>query len=133
MRIEDTDKERSDASLDEPILDALHWLGLTSDEDIVYQSRRLDHYTEAATRILQAGRGYCCFCTTEDLVTARQDARREKRPWHYDRRCLRLSEKELSDRLTAGDKYSVRLKIPAGETTFDDLVAGTITRRNTEI
>ena len=38
IRIEDTDVERSKQELVEPILSALKWLGIESDEAIIYQS-----------------------------------------------------------------------------------------------
>lgn len=133
VRIEDTDVERSQASLIEPILSALKWLGLSWDEEIVYQSQRTDVYKRFAQQILDSGYGYRCFCTPEELEEARQKARAEKRSLHYDRRCLRLSEVEVKKRLAAGRKFAVRLKIPDGETTFQDMVSGTLTRRNEEI
>ncbi len=48
LRIEDTDAARSDPALVEPILSSLKWLGLNWDEDIVYQSQRLDLYRQKA-------------------------------------------------------------------------------------
>ena len=133
VRIEDTDVERSKAALIEPILSALKWLGLSWDEEIVYQSQRTDVYKRFAQQILDSGYGYRCFCSPEELEGARQKARTEKRSLHYDRRCLRLSEAEVQKRLDAGRKFTVRLKIPDGETTFQDMVSGTLTRRNEEI
>lgn len=133
VRIEDTDVERSQASLIEPILSALKWLGLSWDEEIVYQSQRTDVYKRFARQILESGYGYRCFCTPKELEGARQKARTEKRSLHYDRRCLRLSDAEVQKRLDAGRKFTVRLKIPDGETTFQDMVSGTLTRRNEEI
>jgi len=133
VRIEDTDVERSQVSLIEPILSALKWLGLSWDEEIVYQSQRTDVYKRHARQILESGYGYRCFCTPEELEEARRKARAEKRSLHYDRRCLRLSEEDIQKRLADGRKFAVRLKIPDGETTFQDMVSGTLTRRNEEI
>jgi glutamyl-tRNA synthetase len=133
VRIEDTDVERSDASLIEPILSALKWLGLNWDEEIVYQSRRLDIYRQYARQILESGQGYRCFCTPEELEQARRQARAEKRSLLYDRRCLRLSEQEVRQRLEEGRKFAIRLKIPEGQTSFDDMVCSTVTRSNDEI
>jgi nondiscriminating glutamyl-tRNA synthetase len=133
VRIEDTDVERSRTSLIEPILSALKWLGLSWDEEIVYQSQRTGVYKRHARQILESGYGYRCFCTPEELEEARQKARAEKRSLHYDRRCLHLSEVEVKKRLAAGRKFAIRLKIPDGETIFQDMVSGTLKRRNEEI
>jgi len=133
VRIEDTDVERSDASLIEPILSALKWLGLSWDDEIIYQSKRIDFYKSFALKILQSGHGYRCFCTPEELEQVRQKARAEKGSLRYNKRCLHLSEEEIQKRLDTGQKFAIRLKIPGGETSFQDMISGTLTRQNEEI
>lgn len=133
LRIEDTDAARSDPALIEPILSSLKWLGLSWDEDIVYQSKRLDVYRQRAEDILEGGYGYRCFCTPEQLEQDREHARKEKLPLQYNRRCLKLSEEEIKERLARGESFAVRIHIPEGETTFEDLVSGELRRSNAEI
>jgi len=58
LRIEDTDKVRSEERfLDEIMLD-LKWLGLDWDEEPIRQSARFDVYRKAAEDIVKAGKGY---------------------------------------------------------------------------
>ncbi|MEE8148873.1 MAG: glutamate--tRNA ligase family protein, partial [candidate division Zixibacteria bacterium] len=66
VRIEDTDVERSDASLVDNILNALEKLGMVSDEEIIYQSKRKEIHSKISSQILESGHGYRCFCTPED-------------------------------------------------------------------
>ena len=54
-------------------------------------------------------------------------------PRQYNRRCLRLSESEIEKKLSAGEKFAIRLRIPNGDTTFNDIVSGELKRSNTEI
>ncbi len=133
VRIEDTDKERSKPELIQPILDAMEWLGLGWDEEIVYQSRRSDMYAEHAKKILDAGAGYRCFCTPEELAEIREKAKAEKKPLKYDRRCLQLSDKEVQGRVADGMPWVIRLKIPDGTTTFTDMVAGEVSRHSDDL
>lgn len=133
IRIEDTDAERSDASLVEPILSALNWLGIESDEPIVYQSKRTELYKEYAKKILESGHGYRCFCTKEQLAQDREEAMANKAPLMYNRRCLQLSEAEVQSKMTAGEPFVIRLKVPEGQTEFEDLVSGKLVRSNNEI
>ncbi len=133
LRIEDTDESRSDASLVQPILDAFKWLGLDWDEGPFYQSERLERYKPYIARLLENGHGYRCFCTPEDLARDREAAMLEKRAPKYDRRCLRKSEDEIAELLHKNTPYAIRLKIPEGTTSYNDIVLGTITRENTEI
>lgn len=55
LRIEDTDQQRSQPEYEEEILSSMRWLGLNWDEELVYQSRRLDRYREAAAELLSRG------------------------------------------------------------------------------
>lgn len=133
VRIEDTDRERSRPELIDPILDAMKWLGLDWDEEIVYQSKRSDLYSEYIGKFLATDHAYYCFCSREELAAAREKARAEKGSFTYNRKCLGLSVDEALARIKAGDKPVVRLKIPDGETTFDDMVLGKLSRQNKEI
>ncbi|UCD62636.1 MAG: glutamate--tRNA ligase [Candidatus Zixiibacteriota bacterium] len=133
IRIEDTDAARSDPALVQPILDSLNWLGVAWDEDIVYQSARLGVYREYAEAILRRGAGYRCFCSLDLLEKDRREAREQKRPLHYNRRCLKLTPEEIDRKLARGEEYAVRIRIPEGVTTFADMVSGELKRSNDEI
>lgn len=133
IRIEDTDAERSDQSLVQPIIDALSWLGIAGDEPIVYQSTRKQIYADYASKILAAGHGYRCFCTPQELEAERQKSILEKKPHKYSRKCLGLSESEIQEKIRNGLIFAIRLHIPDGETSYNDMVSGEIKRQNTEI
>lgn len=58
LRIEDTDRQRSTPEFEQEILQSLAWLGLTWDETIVHQSKRLDRYREVVQELLSKGLAY---------------------------------------------------------------------------
>jgi glutamyl-tRNA synthetase len=58
LRIEDTDRERSTPEAVQAIVGAMTWLGLTWDEEPVYQSTQHNQHREAAERLLSSGRAY---------------------------------------------------------------------------
>lgn len=58
LRIEDTDRLRSNAEFENEILQSMKWLGLDWDEEIVYQSRRLARYQEISNQLIQKGFAY---------------------------------------------------------------------------
>src|SRR5262249_15130266 len=66
LRIEDTDRERSDEAMTRQIQDALVWIGVEWDEGPYLQSARLDRHRERGEELLAAGRAYRCFCTPEE-------------------------------------------------------------------
>src|SRR5215212_12080851 len=67
LRIEDTDKERSDEAMTRQIQSALAWIGIVWDEGPFLQSERLPRHHERAEELLAAGLAYRCFCTPEEL------------------------------------------------------------------
>jgi glutamyl-tRNA synthetase len=58
LRIEDTDRQRSTPEFEQEILGSLRWLGLDWDEELVYQSKRLDRYREVVKELLAKGLAY---------------------------------------------------------------------------
>lgn len=133
IRIENTDAARSDDSLIEPIISALKWLGIESDEDIVFQSDRIEMYKKYSQQILDDGKGYRCFCSPELLAADREEAMANKGPLRYNRRCLNLSQEEIDKKISDGEKFALRIKIPDGQTTFTDIVSSKLKRDNREI
>jgi len=76
LRLEDTDQERFNPEAEEALYAGLKWLGLewTEGPDIggpvgpYVQSKRLEHYREAADRLIAAGRGRQGFFTREGVA-----------------------------------------------------------------
>ncbi len=57
IRIEDTDKERSNVEYEKEILEGIKWLGLEADE-IVRQSERVQRHTELLAECIKNGSAY---------------------------------------------------------------------------
>ncbi len=79
LRIEDTDVARSTQESVDAILDAMEWLGLSCDEGPIYQSDRFDLYKEKVQQLLDEGKAYRCYCTSEELDAKREVAMKEGR------------------------------------------------------
>jgi glutamyl-tRNA synthetase len=133
VRIEDTDAARSKPELIQPILDGLNWLGVDWDDEPVYQSKQQNNYTPYIKKLLENGSAYRCFCTPEQLAEEREKAKKEKRSLGYSGRCRKLTSEKIEENIKNNKPFAVRLAIPEGETSYDDLVGGTITKQNSEI
>ena len=141
LRIEDTDAERSSWDMVAGIVDGLRWLGLDWDEgpDIggphapYFQSQRLDKYRAFAERLVKEARAYYCYCTPESIKAKRDAAEAAGGGWAYDRTCCALTPGEIAQREAAGAPRAIRFKVPAGQTTFADLVHGPIAFDNANI
>ncbi len=139
LRIEDTDRSRFVSTSVQSQIDALRWLGLDWDEgpDVggdygpYMQSQRLALYHEAATRLLESGAAYHCFCSEERLDALRARQREMKLPPGYDGRC-RTEEGRAEAMKEAGDAPPVvRFAMPReGETVVQDLLRGEVTFKN---
>jgi glutamyl-tRNA synthetase len=125
LRIDDTDLERNRPEYELVIYESLRWLGLDWDEGPdkggqhgpYRQSERLDLYKQSAARLLQEGKAYRCFCTSDELDAERKRAQAEKRPYTYTRRCLK-------DPPVGRTEFTVRFKVPGGEIKFTDMIRG---------
>jgi glutamyl-tRNA synthetase len=129
LRIEDTDRERSEERFVDAIVDGLAWLGLDYDEGPFFQSRRLEIYAERTERLLAGGHAYHCYCSADELEAKRTAAQAEGRKAVYDRTC-----RDLARRPGPGEKPVIRLRCPtSGETVVDDMVRGHVLFENAEL
>ena len=145
LRIEDTDQERFVEGALDLIYKTMKETGLEHDEgpdkDGGYgpyvQSERMKTgmYLEYAKQLVEKGEAYYCFCTKERLEGLHKEAEeRGEAAAKYDKHCLHLSKEEIEEKLAAGVPYVIRQNNPTeGETSFDDVIYGTITAPNEEL
>lgn len=164
LRIEDTDQERSRPEYEQQIYEDLRWLGLDWDEgpDVggdygpYRQSQRLALYHHYASRLLQAGLAYYCFCTPEELAAERKESGpslREDgeedgeglqeygeefslsaigrwpsspRRYLYSGKCRALSAEQVEARRQQGQPFTIRFKVRSGLVGWEDWVRGPI-------
>jgi len=131
LRIEDTDLARSTDESTRSILDGLEWLGLTPDEEIVFQSNNADKHREAAKKLLAAGKAYRDFTPKEEKSDANVKKAIVDRAREQPARSMRsnpyreLDPAESDARAESGEPFAIRLKVPLdGRTVFEDGVFG---------
>ncbi|MEL7680632.1 glutamate--tRNA ligase [Citromicrobium bathyomarinum] len=130
LRIEDTDAKRSTQDAIDKIIEGLDWLGLSFDEEPVFQSQRAQRHAEVANTLLANGHAYKCYATPEELEAMRAEQHANKQPMRYDGR---WRDREPGPE-QEGQPFTVRLKVPKdGETAIEDQVQGRVTVRNEEI
>ena len=111
LRIEDTDKERSEDKYTHEIIHSFQWLGIEFDQDVVYQSHNANRYNEMIDSLLETGGAY--ICPGNDLE----------------------DDKKFREKGLQRDKNTVvRFKMPTeGYTTFNDLVKGELQVLNDQL
>ena len=111
LRIEDTDKSRSDDKYTQEILNSFNWLDINFDQDVVYQSNNLNRYKEVVDILIENNCAY--VCKGEELEEDR---------------------KYRNQKLERDENTVVRFKMPDdGSTSFKDIIKGDISVLNTQL
>lgn len=118
LRIEDTDRERSQQQYTDAILEALAWTDIQPDEPIVIQSERIAHHQTMIEKLVSEGKAYRCYCLV-GLGASKETYLK------YDGACR--AQQFASD--VTGKPFVVRIKLPLEQEsiTFEDLIRGPIT------
>jgi len=143
LRLEDTDRSRSEDCYVQNLFDTFEWLGLNYDEGPkiggpfapYVQSERFALYQKYAQELLEKGHAYYCFCSAERIEKVRQEREAARSSeTGYDRLCRTLDPKESAKRAAAGEACTIRLRIPLGEITrFYDHLLGEVKWKNDDI
>lgn len=140
LRIEDTDVKRSSEAACQALMQDLRCLGIEWDEGPEFDemgggdlgpyfcSKRLDIYYKYIEQLIDEGKAYRAFETPQELDAARQNAKRQKRGYRYDRAALKLDQATIQTYLDESRPYVVRFKLPNDEPiVVRDEVRGAVT------
>jgi glutamyl-tRNA synthetase len=126
LRIEDTDEARNRPEWTEGIIEALAWLGISSDdpafEGPYFQSNYAQQHVDAAQRLFETGHAYYCDLTSEQIQDrAKAEGTQGYGGWSRDAG------------LGPGPGRVLRFRVPAGTTTVHDAVRGEVQFDNATI
>lgn len=141
LRVEDTDQTRFVTGAEEYIIESLKWLGISPDEGQGFggdfgpyrQSERMSMYGQYAQQLIDNGHAYYAFDTPEELNEVREKANKAGvNSWKYNhitrnsmKNSLTLPEDEVKQRLSNGDPYVIRIKLPRDEDVrVNDMIRG---------
>jgi len=140
LRIEDTDQGRLVEGATDVIYKTLTECGLTHDEgpDVggpvgpYIQTQRRDLYGKYAELLVEKGAAYRCFCEKSDEEEVSVGDGVTIHQHHCG--CSLLSDAEIAERMSAGQPFVIRQRIPReGKTTFHDVTFGNITVNNEDL
>ncbi len=143
LRIEDTDQNRYVPGAEEYIIEALKWSGIQYDEgpDIdgefgpYRQSDRKEIYRQYADKLVADGNAYYAFDTPAELNAMRELLKSEgSGSQQYDastrgtmKNSLTMSTEECKQKLSSGESYVIRTRIPENEEiVVDDQIRGRV-------
>ncbi|MCM2677705.1 glutamate--tRNA ligase [Alkalicoccobacillus plakortidis] len=135
LRIEDTDQARNVEQAKEKLLDSLKWLGMDWDESIdiggeygPYSSmERVDIYKEYVQTLLDEGKAYYCYMTSEELEAERAAQLARGEAPKYSGRDRDLTPEQRQAYENKGLKPVVRFRVPQGQVVkIEDSVRGDV-------
>ena len=140
LRIEDTDQNRFVDGAEKYIIEALKWSGISPNEGQgiggkfgpYKQSERKELYKKYADNLIDSGNAYYAFDTSEELTKLRSDFEEQKKTFTYNseergtlNNSLCLSKEEVDLKISNGDAYVVRFKMPVDEILeLKDIIRG---------
>ncbi len=141
LRIEDTDQERHQEDAVGLIVADLRWLGLSWDEGIEVggpngpyrQSERLGLYTRYIQQLLDEGKAYYAFETSEELDAMRQKAMAAKQGFRYPRPARFPTAADAEAASAGGRPVVVRFICGDAPVTIHDDAFGDVTVPPTEM
>lgn len=131
LRIEDTDRNRFVSGAVEGIYEMLKKFGLGWDEGplvggphtpyIQSERKKKGIYKKYAEQLIDEGQAYYCFCSLETKEEIEEKHQKSQIQMRDD--CRFLSKKEAEDKIKAGKKAAIRLRVPDdGEISYFDFV-----------
>jgi len=124
LRIEDTDLKRNSDDAVRAILEAFEWVGMPSDCEIEYQSKRFDIYKKYIKQLLDEGKAYYCYMSKEELDRLREEQLAKKETPRYNG-LWRPEEGKKLPPIPKGIDPVVRIKAPKeGKIKFIDGIKG---------
>ncbi len=128
LRVEDTDKARSNNESIETILNGLKWLGIDWDGDYFLQSNEIKKHQAMALKLIEEGKAYYCYHSQEELEQMRNKARQE------GGKIQSIWRNKSQSEAPKDIKPTVRLKMPLdGDVKVKDLVMGEISVQAKEL
>ncbi len=141
LRIEDTDKERSELKWVPEIIDGLRWLGIEWSEgpDVggkfgpYKQSQKTEIYKKHLEKLLAEKKAYYCTCASEELEAKRQDQQSRGLAPKYDGKCREKNHTEGVIRFIIHDKKIKFKDLIRNEVEFDmGLLGDVVIAKNLE-
>ena len=149
LRIEDTDQSRFVEGAEDYIINSVKWCGFEFDEGVhkggnygpYRQSERKDIYKQYCDKLIEQGKAYYAFDTSEELTKERIKLEQEKKVFKYSfanrismRNSLVLSPEETQKLIQNNTPYTVRFKMnPDEQIVVNDIIRGSVSFNSSEL
>ncbi len=125
LRIDDTDRARSEVQYEEGLKEDLQWLGLGWDR-LEKQSDYFPRYEEMKQKLVADGRLYPCYETAEEIDIKRKMLISRGLPPIYDRGALNETDAQRKEYEAQGRRPHWRFKLNHTPIVWDDMIRGRV-------
>ena len=121
LRIEDTDKERSNDEFKKQIISSLAWLGIEHDDKEYIQSENINKHISVAEELLKKGFAYKCYCSEEEINEQKEKCKKQGIPYVYNRKWRDSKNLQVPKDIKPVIRFKSKI---SGNTIIKDLVQG---------
>ena len=130
LRIEDTDKERSNEKYKKQIIGSLKWIGIEHDDKEYIQSEKINEHKKVAEELLKKGFAYKCYCSEEEINEQKNNAKKKGIPFLYNRKWREPKNLTIPTNVDPVIRFKSKM---SGNSIIKDLVQGEINISNSTI
>ena len=130
LRIEDTDKERSEDKYKDQIIQSLQWIGIKHDEKEYIQSKNINKHKKIAEELLKKGFAYKCYCTEKEIEEQKSKAKKAGLNFIYNRKWRDAKNLEIPKDINPIIRFKSKI---SGNSIIKDLVQGEVNISNSTI
>ena len=130
LRIEDTDKERSNEKYKKQIIGSLKWIGIEHDDKEYIQSEKINEHKKVAEELLKKGFAYKCYCSEEEINEQKNNAKKKGIPFVYNRKWREPKNLTIPTNVDPVIRFKSKM---SGNSIIKDLVQGEINISNSTI
>ena len=130
LRIEDTDKERSNEKYKKQIIGSLKWIGIEHDDKEYIQSEKINEHKKVAEELLKKGFAYKCYCSEKEINEQKNNAKKKGMPFVYNRKWRTPKNLTIPTNVDPVIRFKSKM---SGNSIIKDLVQGEINISNSTI
>ena len=130
LRIEDTDKERSNEKYKKQIVESLEWIGIEMDGKEYIQSEKIHIHKDIVNELIKKGFAYKCYCTEREIEEQKINAKTKGIPFIYNRKWRDPKSLQIPRDVNPVIRFKSKI---SGNSIIKDLVQGEINISNSTI
>ena len=125
IRIADVDKADNIEGKDTEIMQILEKFALKH-QSVFHQSEHLHMHQTLAIKLLEEEKAFICTCSAEQIEAEQEKTKKNKITYQYSGKCKNIDKSTYAKLKESNTPFVIRLKKPAKDIIYHDLIQGDI-------